>query len=91
VLRAGPRGEVVTTFGNQLQRQVRTKAIDRSEVLPEQHEERRAGIKSQGIRLIGSVPTPRDRRNRPMTTTAMDAQLLQHGFDRASQADTFSW
>ena len=64
-----PRGEVVTAFSDQLQREVSAKAVDRGDVLPEQREERGANVESQGVRLIGPVPTPR-RRNPPIPAAA---------------------
>ena len=80
VLGTGPRGEVVAAFSDQLQRKVSAETVDRGDVLSEQREERGANVESQGVHLIGSVPTPR-RWNCPVITTAMDAQFLQHGFD----------
>src|SRR6267143_4784929 len=50
----------VATFCDQLQREVGAEAVDRGDVLSEQPEQRRADVESQGVRLIGSVPTPRD-------------------------------
>ena len=52
----------VAAFCDQLQREVRTEAVDRGDVLPEQPKQRRADVESQSVRLIDSVPTPRDRR-----------------------------
>jgi hypothetical protein len=46
---------------------------NRGDVLSEQREERGANVESQGVHLIGSVPTPR-RWNCPVITTAMDAR-----------------
>jgi len=80
MLGTGPRGQVVAAFSDQLQREVSAKAVDRGDVLSQQREERGANVESQGVRLIGPVPTPR-RWNRPVIATAMDAQFLQHGFD----------
>lgn len=57
-----PRGKVVAAFCDQLQREVRTEAVDGGDVLSEQRKQRRADVESQSVRLIGSVPTPRDRR-----------------------------
>ena len=54
-----PRGEVVAAFSDQLQREVRTEAVDRGDVLFEQREQRLADVESQSVRLIGSIPTPR--------------------------------
>ena len=54
-----PRGEVVTAFSDQLQREVRTEAVDRGDVLSEQREQRLADVESQSVRLIGSIPTLR--------------------------------
>src|SRR3954464_8186486 len=80
MLGTGPRGQVVSAFSDQLQREVSTKAVNRGDVLSEQREERGANVESQGVRLIGSVPAPR-RWNCSVITTAMDAQFLQYGFD----------
>src|ERR1700716_806938 len=80
MLGTGPRGEVVAAFSDQLQRKVSAETVDRGDILSEQREERGANVESQGVRLIGPVPTPR-RWNCPVNTTAMDAQFLQHGFD----------
>ena len=49
-----PGGEVVTALSNQLQREVRTEAIDLGDVLSEQREKRRADIEAQSVCLIGS-------------------------------------
>ena len=51
---ARPGGEVVAAFSDQLQREVRTEAVDLSDVLSEQREERRADIEGQPVRLISS-------------------------------------
>src|SRR4051812_44032699 len=75
-----PRGEVVAAFSDQLQREVSAQAVDGGDILSEQREESGANVESQGVHLIGPVPTAR-RWNCPVITTAMDAQYLQHGFD----------
>ena len=80
MLGTGPRGEVVAAFSDQLQRKVSAETVDRGDILSEQREERGANVESQGVHLIGPVPTPR-RWNCPVITTAMDAQFLQYGFD----------
>ena len=84
MLGTGPRGEVVAAFSDQLQRKVSAETVDRGDVLSEHREERGANVESQGVHLIGSVPTPR-RWNCPVITTAMDAQFLQHGLDSSSK------
>ena len=53
MLCARPSGEIVAALGDQLQREVRTEAVDLGEVLSEQREERRADIEVQPVRLIG--------------------------------------
>ena len=62
MLGTGPRGEVVAAFSDQLQREVRTEAVDGGDVLSEQPKQRGADVERQSVRLIGSVPAPRDRR-----------------------------
>src|SRR3954466_765293 len=80
MLGTGPRGQVVSAFSDQLQREVSAKAVDRGNVLSEQREQRGANVESQGVCLIGSLSTPW-RWNCPVITTTMDAQFLQYGFD----------
>ena len=80
MLGTGSRGQVVAAFSDQLQREVSAKAVDHCDIPSEQREERGANVESESVRLIGSVPTPR-RWNCPVTTTAVDAQFLQLGFD----------
>jgi len=41
-----PRREVVATFSDQLQREVRTEAVDGGDILSEQREQRLADVKS---------------------------------------------
>ena len=46
MLCAWPRGEVVAALSDQLQREVRTEAVDRGDVLSEQREQRLADVES---------------------------------------------
>ena len=46
MLRTWPRGKIVAAFSDQLQREVRTEAVDRGDVLSEQREQRLADVKS---------------------------------------------
>ena len=80
MLGTGPRRQVVAALSNQLQREVSAKTVDRGDVLSEQREQRGANVESQGVRLIGSLSTPR-RWNCPVIMTSKDAQFFQHGFD----------
>lgn len=41
-----PRGEVVPAFSDQLQREVRTEAVDRGDVFSQQREQRLADVES---------------------------------------------
>ena len=75
-----PGGEVVAALSDQLQREVRTEAVDLGDVLPEQREERSADVERQGVRLIGSGPTWRRQLCSGAATTT-DAEFLQYGFD----------
>ena len=53
---ARPSGEVVAALRDQLEREVRTEAVDLGDVLSEQCEECRANIEGQSVCLIGSPP-----------------------------------
>ena len=52
-----PRGRVVAAFCDQLQREVRTEAVDGGDVLSKQPKQRRADVERQSIRLIVSIET----------------------------------
>jgi hypothetical protein len=78
-LRARPSGQVVAARGDQLEREVRTEAVDSGDVLAEQLEQCRADIEVQRTCRIGNTPT--GRRSWGCAAIPIDAELLQHSFD----------
>ena len=66
MLCARPGGEVVTTLGDQPEREVRAEAIDLGEILAKQFKKRRADIEVRPVRFPGvgaDVAMATDRRH----------------------------
>ena len=78
MLRARPSGQVVAALGDQLEREIRTEAIDPGDIFAEQFEQRRSDIKIQ--RVCRARHASAGRRDWGGAAIPIEAEFLQHSF-----------